>query len=392
MGDKRRRYADAMTGARMRRSILILAFLVSSPILATTAAAQTTAVSGQVIGPDATPWAELTVTIQNRDTGQSFEVKTNKDGRYLKLALRRGLYEISFYDPNEKSVIYSVVCTLGGDRENDISADFSKNPRPRQREAQRGAEEVDSNSIYEKAHIDAGLGAMFHSSALREQLTAASASQKGPLQEQLKSDYQIAIREFQLSEQRDSSVSVNTRATILSHLAEAYLYNGQYADAINAYQKAIELRPEAAGYQNMAEAQARSALAQTDHRDMAEKLKDSEHSCEKAGVLDSSIAARCWENIGILLSNSGHMNDAIAPWQKTTELEPTNAQALFMLGKALLSEIQTQRQGNVATYVLAAGTTEAFQKCIAADPNGPYAPQAKAVLDEVTSTKDSRHP
>lgn len=376
----------------MRRSILILAFLVSFPFLTTTAAAQTTAVTGQVIGPDATPWAELTVIIQNRDTGRSFEVKTNKDGRYLKLALRPGLYEISFYDPREKSVIYSVICALAGDRENDISADFSKNPRPPHREAQGNAEEVDNNFSYEKAHIDAGLGAMYDSTALREQLTAASASQKGPLQEKLKSDYQIAVREFQLAEQRDSSASVNTRATILSHLAEAYLYNGQYDAATNEYQKAIELRPEAACYQNLGEAQVRSALAQIDQREMAEKLEDAEHSCEKARVLDSSIAARCWENIGILLSNNGHMKEAIAPWQKTTELEPTNGRALFMLGKALLSEIQTRREGDVETYVLAAGTAEAFQKCIDADPDGPYAPQAKEVLDELASMKDSRHP
>lgn len=376
----------------MRRSILILALLVSSPFLVTTAAAQTTAVTGQVIGADATPWAELTVMIRNTDTGQSFEVKTNKDGRYLQLALRPGLYEISFYDPIGKSVFYSVVCALGGDRANDISVDFSKNPRPPHRGLQRNAEEVDNNFFYEKAHIDAGLGAMYDSSALRKQLTAASASQKGPLQEKLKSDYQIAIREFQLAEQGDSSASVNTRATILSHLAEAYLYNGQYDAATNAYQKAIELRPDAVSYQNMGEAQARSALAQTDQREMAEKLEDAEHSCEMAGVLDSSIAARCWENIGILLSNNGYMKDAIAPWRKTTELEPTNGQALFMLGKALLSGIQTKWEGNVVTYVLAAGTAEAFQKCIDADPKGPYAPQAKELLDELASMKDSRHP
>jgi hypothetical protein len=80
----------------MKRAILILAFLVSSPFFATTAVAQTTAVTGLVIGPDATPWAELTVIIQNRDTGERFEVKTNKHGRYLRLALRPGLYEISF--------------------------------------------------------------------------------------------------------------------------------------------------------------------------------------------------------------------------------------------------------------------------------------------------------
>lgn len=125
---------------------------------------------------------------------------------------------------------------------------------------------------------------------------------------------------------------------------------------------------------------------------MAEKLKDAEHSCEKAGVPDSSIAARRGENIGILLSNDGYMKDAIAPWQKATELEPTNGQALFMLGKALLSEIRTKREANAVTCVLAAGTAEAFPKCIDADPKSPYATQAKQVLDELASMRGRKHP
>ena len=36
-------------------------------------------------------------------------------------------------------------------------------------------------------------------------------------------------------------------------------------------------------------------------------------------------------------------------------------------------------------YIIPPGTAEAYQKCIDADPNGPYAPQAKAALDNISA-------
>ena len=41
--------------------------------------------------------------------------------------------------------------------------------------------------------------------------------------------------------------------------------------------------------------------------------------------------------------------------------------------------------GNTVTSVFPPGTAEAFQKCIDADPNGPYSSEAKDVLDGLAS-------
>ena len=38
-------------------------------------------------------------------------------------------------------------------------------------------------------------------------------------------------------------------------------------------------------------------------------------------------------------------------------------------------------EGDKLIYIIPPGTLEAYQKCIDAAPNGPYAPQAKSALD-----------
>jgi len=369
----------------MRRLSPICSIAAIAFFLATIAAAQSTSVGGQIKGPDGKPWVDLDLTIQNMKTGQQFGVKTDKDGRYNEVGLPPGVYEITIHDPKTKWFSYSEIQAFYANQEYDISFDFSKELETAQPEAQMKLEEKDNKSYYEKSHFDAGLGAMYDAYRLGKQLATAPADQKSPLQERLSSDYQTAIREFLLAEQADSAASPDTRASIWASLGEAYLSAGQYDDAENAYQQAIALRPEAVSYQNLSEAQASSALAQTDPKETELKLAAADVTCDKAAALDPAAAAACWKNIGILLSNERDMTDAIMPLKKTTQLDPNDAQAWFLLGTALLATVQTKQDGDVITSVFSPGTSQAFQKCIEADPNGPYASQAKEVLDELLS-------
>lgn len=369
----------------MRRLSLICGTAAIALFLATIAAAQNTSVGGQVKAPDGKPWVDLDLTIQNMNTGQQFGVKTDKDGRYNEAGLPPGVYKITIHDPKTKWFSYSEIQTLHANQEYDISFNFSKKLETAQPEAQMQPEEEDNKFSYEKSHFAAGVGAMYDAYWLGNQLDTAPADQKGPLQDRLSSDYQTAIREFLLAEQADSAAGQDTRASIWASLGEAYVSAGQYDDAENAYQQAIALRPEAVSYQNLSEAQARSALAQTDPKETELKLADADATCDKAAALDPAAAAACWKNIGILLSNKRDMTDAIMPLKKTTQLDPNDAQAWFLLGTALLATVQTKEEGNVITVVFSPGTSQAFQKCIEADPNGPYASQAKEVLDELLS-------
>ncbi len=371
----------------MKRLIPTCSIAAIALFLATIAAAQTTYLSGQIIAPDGTPWVDLDLTIQNINTGQHFDVRTNKDGRYNRAGLSPGVYKITICDPKSKWFTYSEIQTLRANQGKDISVNFSKNLETAHPEAQMKAEEKeeDNKFNYEKAHFNAGVGAMYDSYWLRKQLATTPADQKVPLQDRLNFDYQTAIREFQLAEQADSSASLNTRASIWAHIGEAYDYAEKYDDATNAYQKAVALRPEAVAYQNLSKVQASSALAQADPKETKQKLADAYAACDRAAALDPAAAATCWKNIGILLSNKGDMKDAITPLQKTTKWDPKDAQAWFLFGRALLSTVETKQEGNVITSFFPPGTAEAFQKCIDANPNGPYASQAKEVLDALAS-------
>jgi tetratricopeptide (TPR) repeat protein len=373
----------------MRRLIPVCSIAAMALFLATIAAAQATSVSGQIIAPDGTPWVDLDVNIQNMSTGLHFDVKTGKDGRYAQWGLPPGIYKITIYD-RSKSFAYSEIHVLRGTNENDVSANFSKNIETARTEAQKKVQEEDNTFNNVKEHLNKGVGAMYDAQALRAQLATAPADKKGLLQDKLSSDYQTAVGEFQLAEQADSPTDVKTHAMIWGHLGEVYDYAGKYDDATSAYQKAVALRPEPVYYQNLSKAQATSALAQTDSKETEQKLADAQANCDKAVALDPATGARCWKNIGILLGNKGDMKDAITPFRKTTQLDPKDAHAWFLLGRALLATVETKDEGDLITSVFPPGTTEAFQQCIDADPAGPYASQAKEMLDALASISPAK--
>jgi Flp pilus assembly protein TadD len=379
-----RMVGDAPT-KRTRRLFVFFGLTPIGLCLASIATAQNTSVSGQITAPDGTPWVGIEVIIENMNTGRHFEVKTDNDGRYVELGLPPGVYKITIYDQRNKSFTYSEIHTLRGTQENDISANFSKNGErsPLKAQTKEELEEDKFNNV--KTHVNVGVGAMYDSDRLRIRLATAPAGQKGPLQEKLNSDCQTAIAEFSLAENLDPLTSVKTHAMIWAHLGESYECAGLHDDATNAYQKAVSLRPEAVYYRNLSTAQVSSALARTDPNEKEQKLADAEATCENATALDRTEALGCWKNIGILLTNKGDMQDAITPLQKTTQLNSEDAQAWFLLGTALLSGLETKQDGSVMTARFPTGTAEAFQRCIDADPNGPYAFQARELLDGLAS-------
>ncbi|MGC2421948.1 MAG: carboxypeptidase regulatory-like domain-containing protein [Candidatus Acidiferrales bacterium] len=375
----------------MRRLIRVCSILAAALLFATIAAAQMTSVSGQIIDLDGKPWANIDVIIQNTSNGQTFDAKTDKDGRYTQLGLPPGSYKLTVQsEPDETGhrFMYSEMHSFQGGQDNEVSINFEKlkqaaHPdQEKEKEAQNEANKKFNNM---KAEFNAGVAAMDDASTLRAQLATTPTADKGPIQDKLNADYKTAIGDFQQAEQADSPTDVKNQAMFWNDLGVAYEYAGQYDNSIDAYQKAISLQPQAPYYLSLSKVQASAALTQTDPNATQQKLADAGATCDKATALDPTAAARCWKNIGIILSNKGDMKDAITPLQKTTQLDPKDAQAWFLLGSALAATAESKQVGNQVTTVFPPGTAEAFQKCIDADPTGPYASQAKEVLDGLAS-------
>jgi hypothetical protein len=101
------------------------------------------------------------------------------------------------------------------------------------------------------------------------------------------------------------------------------------------------------------------------------------------------VGAACWKNLGIILGNARNFPAAEIAWRESTTLAPNDPQAWLELGQTLVNLVQYQPQGNHVVAVFPAETADALQKCIAADPNGPFAESAKQLLAELGSNKSS---
>ncbi len=263
----------------MRVSIFGFA-LVACTLLAMPggAQAQNTALEGQVIAADGMPWAGLDVVLVSTDTGERHTLKTGNDGRYSLFGLRPGVYKISLVDENDKTFEYSETRTLRGKVPNDVSVNFSTASGSAASALARAPDEENAARFAAvKLHFNKGLGAMDDAKLLRAQTAAADRTK-------INSDYQMAIAEFELAERADPRMDAKTRAMIEAHIGEAHDFAGDGDGAIAAYEKAIELAPDAVEFLNLGRLQAERA-----------KFADADGSCEKAAALDAAVGREVLE-------------------------------------------------------------------------------------------------
>jgi tetratricopeptide (TPR) repeat protein len=368
----------------MRRLMHALGALVFVLLLAATVRAQDGRVSGQVLDMNGKPWPDITVTLKS-DTGRSFTLKTDKNGKYSQIGLPGGVYVITLTN-QAAGLNFSEKQMVKPDDENTFDFNFKEimaqqQNNPANAEAEKKRQETQNAFKEMQTHFNNGRAALDDSDTLRKQMATMPADQRSATQEKVNADYQTAISELEEAEKGVQPKDVKNHAVVLSTLGQAYDRAGRYSDAVGAYQKAIDLNPQPSYYVDLSTATVNAATAQTDTSDLAAKVTDAGADCDKASALDPTLAGRCWKNIGIVLSNKNHLAEAVMPLQKATAADPKDAQAWFLLGGALTSEITSKQEENKLTYTFPPGLTDAYQHCIDADPNGPYAAQAKATLD-----------
>jgi Flp pilus assembly protein TadD len=239
-----------------------------------------------------------------------------------------------------------------------------------------------------KANFQAGVDAMTDVAAQKKQLASAPEDQKAAIKDKISSDYTTAVKSFEDAEKGVNAKDVANHAVVWANLGQAYDGLGRFADASDAYQKAIDLKPAPEFYANLSTALANGAVSQTDPAVTAQKVSGATDACTKVATLDTAntgAAGRCWKNLGIVFSNKGDFKDAVPSLQKATQADAKDIQAWYLLGGAYTGMIDSKQADNKITYIIPPGTSEAYQKVIDLDPNGPYAAQAKAMLDSIAA-------
>jgi tetratricopeptide (TPR) repeat protein len=371
---------------RIARGLIMLAAVLAC---ATLAAAQDSRINGQVLDRDGKPWAGLTVVMKS-DSGRTFTLKTDKDGKFTQLGLSTGMYAITLTNPADSTMHYEDNRQIAtGD--NDVVINFKEllaQKKAGPSEAEIKAQQDQQNKFKDmQLHFNNGRAALSDWDAVHKQVSTTAADQRGPLQDKLATDSKTAVDELQMAEQGVQPKDVKNHAIVWSALAQAYDRAGQPQEAADAYQKSIDLQPAASTYQLQSTALANVAVAQTDPAVAQQKIAAASADCDKAAALDptSAVGAVCWKNLGITLLNKNDFKDAVPPLQKATQLNPKDAQAWFVLGNANTGLITPNQQGDKITYVIPAGTADAYQKVLDLDPSGPYAEQAKQSLDALAA-------
>jgi tetratricopeptide (TPR) repeat protein len=345
-------------------------------VLAPRAAAQVGSISGTIMDVAGKPWADVTIRSVS-DQGAKQETKTDSVGRFNLMNLRAGVYSVFvvFPPPNDKQAPFESKCRVQSGEDTKVDIDFkdvvAKQGAAAQEQVKK-AEEAKSKMETLKTHFTAGNALIEQEKQAKVDLTKASPDQRDAAKQKLADLADQAIKEFQ--EASKSLVERDPNAHLVwFKLGEAYDTAGRNDDAAQAYQQAVNAKPDVPGYYN----NLGNVLAR------AGKIDEAKAAYTKSAELDPANAATAWRNFGISLYNANRLGDAVEPLQKAADLDPKNAQTWYLLGASLVYKMTTKKVGDKEVVQFAPGTIEAYQKAVELDPNGTWGQQAKQGLDQL---------
>src|SRR6266581_5826620 len=353
---------------------ILVAALAS--VLAPRAAAQTGSISGSIMDVNGKPWAEVVIRSVS-DQGAKQETKTDSGGKFSLPNLRAGIYTVFvvFPPPNDKQAPYEVKTRVQSGEDAKIDLNFQEIVAKQGAAAQeqvKKAEEAKSKMEGLKTHFNAGNALIDQEKQAKADLQKAPPDQRNALKQKLADLSDQAVKEFQEAAKSLGEKDPNAHL-VWFKLGEAYDTAGRNDDAAQAYQQAINAKPDVPGYYN----NLGNVLARVG------KIDEAKAAYTKSAELDPANAATAWRNFGISLYNANRLGDAVEPLQKSAELDPKNAQTWYLLGASLVYRMTLKKVGDKEVPEFAPGTIEAYQKAVELDPNGPYGQQAKAGLEQL---------
>ncbi len=342
--------------------------------LAPRAAAQgISVISGQVFDEEGKPFADLTIVLKNTDVGQTYEVKTDRNGKFSRAGVATGIYLISVKFKGQ--VVWEMNARVTSGTETPVTINFKELKSKQQTEALEALKkQEEERQKFEgmKGHFDTGVAALAEARQVRGELSRAPADQRAAIQQKVAELSGTAINELQEAGKGLAESDPNQHV-LLARLGESYELAGRYDEAAAAYQKAVALKPDSAGYYN----NLGNVLAKQG------KIQEAGEAYQKSASLDPPNAAAAWRNFGIVLFNAGRAQDAVEPLKKSLEIDPKSAQGWYVLGAALVGSMGVKQEGGKLIPILQPGTIEAYEKCIELDPNGPYGTQAQQGLEQL---------
>jgi tetratricopeptide (TPR) repeat protein len=237
------------------------------------------------------------------------------------------------------------------------------------KEQERGLSKEQKDALEKKAKENAA--AMAKNKALNDTFNAGKEALTAK-------NYPVAIDSFEKGAALDPNQHV-----IWANLADAYValsatktgdeQTAALGKAVEAFQKAIALKPDDPAYHN------NYALALA----KAKKFDEAQAELTKAAQLDPPNAGKYFYNLGAVLVNTGQSAAAEAAFKKAIESNPDYADAQFQYATALSAKLTTDKEGKV---IAPDGMQAALEKYLQLQPEGQFAEAAKGMLQMIGAT------
>jgi tetratricopeptide (TPR) repeat protein len=321
----------------------------------------------------------------NTDNGRKYNLKTNNKGEYFSLGIEPGKYKVTLTkDGKQLDQVNNFPVGL-----DEAVLDFDLKKSQAEAAQQKGINAEQLKQMQEAQAKNAKEANTVKT--LNEKLSAANtAMQTG--------DFETAVNTLNEATQMDP-----TRDLLWARLGDAHLSSApkqtdsaekakRYGDAVNDYQKAIDLKKQtmatsqkpddpkvlAAYYNNLGQAEAKTG-----------QLEESVKAYDQAAQLNPPGAAQYYYNQGAVLTNSGKVDEANAAFDKAIAADPTKADAYYQKGVNLINKATTDpKTGKV---IPAPGTAEALNKYLELQPTGQFAEGAKGMLQYIGSSIETSY-
>jgi tetratricopeptide (TPR) repeat protein len=119
------------------------------------------------------------------------------------------------------------------------------------------------------------------------------------------------------------------------------------------------------------------------------KYPDAQATYDLAAKDDPTQAAMYYTNEAIMMDRFGQIDATVAAADKAIAASPNNPIPYYLKGKALINKATVDPK--TQKIIAPDGCAEAYQKYLDLAPNGPFANDAKSVLQELSQTQSSSY-
>jgi tetratricopeptide (TPR) repeat protein len=319
------------------------------------------------------PVPDVQVVLTFQDNGKQSKIKTDKNGAFFFVGLTRGLYTADVFDASGKALFHKKDYNLAGmgGAVDQVDIDITN----AEGQPKMSAEQVEA--------IKAQNAKAVSINALINQYNTAKDAK----------DWAGAITPLQ-----GMVASDPTRWDYVQALGNMQLNAGQYDDAVQSYEKGIQIAqgyasgttPKDPKNPNTEPAKAKAGIGQmlTAEGNAYLKLKKNTEAIAaftKGAEMDPNPGI-AYFNICATQYNAGNMDGAAAACDKAIQADPNKAEAYFIKGSAMYGNGKLDANNK---YVVPPGTTEALKKYLELAPDGSHANDVKAMLDALGQTMET---